>query len=283
VLRYDPRFREAAHTRESVDALIRSALVNDRVVVHYQPIVDVAAGAIVGCEALVRIRRPDGTLAMPAEFIARAEETGLIIPLGERVLLSVADVMTSWDGTPLGQLRMSVNVSPAQFADRRFLPFALALLDATKIDRRRIELELTEGLMERFDETLKALIELKVGGVRVAIDDFGTGYSALGYLKYFPIDTLKLDRSFVSGIGHHPLDETIAAIVALARDLKYDVIAEGVETPVQRDRLRALGVRTMQGYLFGKPMPADAFAALVGASIAEEQAPANQRSANGKP
>jgi photoactive yellow protein len=284
VLRYDPHFREAARTRESVDALIRSALVDDRVVVHFQPIVDVVADAIVGCEALVRIRRPDGRLAMPSEFIARAEETGLIIPLGERVLLTVVETMKAWEGTPLANLRVSINVSPAQFADRRFLPFALALFDESGIDRGRIELELTEGLMERFDDTLKALIDLKVGGVRVAIDDFGTGYSALGYLKYFPIDTLKLDRSFVSGIGHHPLDETIATtIVVLARELKYDVIAEGVETPVQRERLRALGVRTMQGFLFGSPMSPEAFAALVGAGIAEDQAPANQRSSNGRP
>ncbi len=268
-LRYVPAIRDRAVARESADALVRQALTDDRVEVFFQPIVDGTSYRLVGCEALVRIRRHDGSIAMPDEFIAGAERNGMIVPLGERVFGIVAATMRDWQHTELADLRVSINVAPSQFGDRRFLPFVRNVIATTGIDAGSIELELTEGLLERFDDTLRALVEMKLVGMRIAIDDFGTGYSALAYLKYFPIDTVKLDRSFVIGIGRHPLDIAIAStITQLARQLHLDVIAEGVETPTQREHLAELGVSAMQGYLFGEPMPIASFVALAKAEFA---------------
>ena len=183
------------------------------------------------------------------------------MPIGQLVLEAACARIRAWDEAGLPPIVVAVNISPLQFKDRRFAQIVGRTIERYGIAPARLELELTESVIESFEDTMESLLDLKLLGVRLSIDDFGTGYSALAYLKYFPIDTLKLDRAFVSGIGNHPLDGAIAAtIVRLATDLNLQCVAEGVETGVQRDALRAIGATHLQGYLFSRPLDADTFA-----------------------
>ena len=248
-----------AFERLSLETSLRKALERAELLLHYQPQIDVETGAIVGVEALVRWQHPEFGMVLPNEFIAIAEETGLISLIGQWVLQSACAQLARWRKDGWTQLRLSVNLSPRQFQVPGLIGTIKQALDATAIDPDQLELEITEGiLVSHTPAMLEALEALRALNVRLAIDDFGTGYSSLSYLRRFPIDTLKIDRSFVHDIPRDADDSAIvAAIIALAKSLKLEIVAEGVERAAQRDLLRGLGCRIMQGYFFSRPLSAE--------------------------
>lgn len=249
--------------RLALETSLRRAVENDEFIVHYQPVMNLATDAIVGAEALVRWHHPELGILPPAKFIGLAEETGLILEIGETVLRRACRQTRAWEDGGYGRLRIAVNISALHFQQRNFLERIVEILGETTLDPHRLELELTEtSIMENAEAAAELLRQLRTLGVRVAIDDFGTGYSSLSYLKRLPIDTVKLDRSFVNGATTDPNDAALVmAIITLAHNLKLKVVAEGVETEEQKTFLRLLRCDEGQGYLLGKPMPPDVFAA----------------------
>jgi diguanylate cyclase (GGDEF)-like protein/PAS domain S-box-containing protein len=254
-----------AVARLSLESDLRRAIERGQFVLHYQPVLNLASGRIVGAEALLRWNHPDRGLVMPADFVPLAEETGLIVPIGEWVLNSACAQARSWNERGHDQIRVMVNISARQFQERNLGDVIDRALIAADLPAHQLELEITESVVMRdTEDTIRSLQSLKAKGLRLSVDDFGTGYSSLGYLKLFPIDALKIDRSFVRDISVDAFDEAIAAaIVGLARSLRLQVIAEGVETPTQLAFLRRVGCDEMQGHLFSKAVPADEFEALL--------------------
>jgi EAL domain-containing protein (putative c-di-GMP-specific phosphodiesterase class I) len=234
-------------------------------VLHYQPVLELAAGTIVGVESLIRWKSPERGLIPPNDFIPLAEETGLIVEIGQWVLNAACEQARRWDDMGFPPLSIAVNISPREFRQKDLASTIARVLQDTGFDPRRLGLELTESMLMRdFDTAARALAELKSLGVHISLDDFGIGYSSLSYLKRFPIDTLKIDQSFVREITSDPDSAAIAdAIIAMAHSLHLAVIAEGVETPGQLAALRARGCDRMQGYLFSRPVPADELARLI--------------------
>jgi diguanylate cyclase (GGDEF)-like protein/PAS domain S-box-containing protein len=243
---------------------LRRAIEKDELVLHYQPKVSFASGAITGAEALVRWNNPDLGFVSPAQFIPLAEESGLIIPIGEWVLHTACRQARAWHelGYPL---EIAVNLSPRQFRHKDLPGLVLAVLRDTELVPGRLELEITEGsMMLHPQRAIEILGELREIGVQLAVDDFGTGYSSLSYLKRFPLHKLKVDQSFVKDLTSDADSQAIVtATVGLAHNLRLRTHAEGVETEAQRDFLAAAGCDEYQGYLFSKPLPADAFEALL--------------------
>ncbi len=225
--------------------------------VHYQGKRDLVTGSIVGAEALMRWTHPTRGSVPPETFIPVAEETGMILPLGDWVIRVACKQLADWANQGLGHLTLAVNVSVQQFAREEFVSSVLGALRRFKVNPQRLELEITETLLMRnADETTNAMQRFRVAGVSLSIDDFGTGYSSLGYLRQFPVDSLKIDRSFVKDLATSDDDAAIcAAIIAMGRELKLKVIAEGVETQEQLDFLRAHKCHQAQGYLIGRPVP----------------------------
>jgi len=247
--------------RLALETSLRRALENEEFVVYYQPVLNLATDEIVGVESLVRWQHPELGILPPAKFIGLAEDTGLILDIGETVLRTACAQAREWEDRGYGRLRLAVNISARQFQQRNFLDRIVNILDQTKLDPHRLELEVTEtSIMENSELAVDLLLEIRRLGVRVAIDDFGTGYSSLSYLKRLPIDTVKLDRSFVQGATTDPKDAALVmAIITLAHNLKLKLVAEGVETEEQKSFLRLLRCDEGQGYLFGKPAAADVF------------------------
>jgi len=260
---YETEMNAMAVKRLALETSLRQAVERDEFIIHYQPILNLANEKVVGVEALVRWQHPELGILPPARFIGLAEETGLIIEIGETVLRRACRQTLDWEAQGHGRLRMAVNISARHFQQKGFLERIIAILDETGLDPKRLELELTEtSIMENAAAAADLLGQLRALGVRIAIDDFGTGYSSLSYLKQLPIDTVKLDRSFVSGATTDPNDAALVmAIITLAHNLCLKVIAEGVETNEQKAFLSLLRCDEGQGYLFGKPMPPDVFAA----------------------
>jgi diguanylate cyclase (GGDEF)-like protein/PAS domain S-box-containing protein len=257
---FDPDMQTAVLTRASLEAALRAAIDENQFVLHYQA--QVERGRTTGVEALVRWQHPQRGLVAPAEFIALAEETGLIVALGNRVLEAACAQLARWAGHPaLAHLTMAVNVSAQQLRDPDFVGRVLATLAATRARPERLKLELTESvLVDNMQDTIGKMDALKARGVEFALDDFGVGYSSLSYLKLLPLDQLKIDRSFVRDVLDDPNDAAIArTIVALAQSLGLGVIAEGVENAAQRDFLAAAGCHAYQGFYFCRPLPAAAF------------------------
>jgi diguanylate cyclase (GGDEF)-like protein/PAS domain S-box-containing protein len=256
---YDERLHERTVAHQQTDALLRHALAEDRFVVHYQPIVDLADGYVVGVEALVRLRDLEGELVPPGRFIAAAESSGLIVPMGAYVLRegcrTVADIRRR-TGRELG---VSVNVAAQQAARPDLGATVIATLAEAGLPECALTLELTESaLLEADGSTLRQLVGLRERGVRVGLDDFGTGYSSLTYLRTFPVSHLKVDRSFVQGMVTSSSDRAIVrAVTGLADDLGLQWVAEGIEEPAQHEAVAALGHGLAQGFLFGRPMPED--------------------------
>jgi EAL domain-containing protein (putative c-di-GMP-specific phosphodiesterase class I) len=264
---FDPTMRADVARRVDVEGALRHAVARDELRLHYQPVVDLASGALLGFEALVRWDRPGHGLVPPLEFIPVAEDTGAIVGIGAWVLHEGCRQLAAWDAE-LGldrDLTLAVNLSARQLRDDVVVDVVAAALASNGIAASRLVVEITESVMlEQVADVEAALQALRDLGVHLAADDFGTGYSSLSYLKRHPIDHVKIDRSFVAGLGTDPDDEGIvAAILAMARALDLVVVAEGIETPTQRQRLTDLGCDQAQGYLFAAPLPATAAAALI--------------------
>jgi EAL domain-containing protein (putative c-di-GMP-specific phosphodiesterase class I) len=268
---FDPVMQAQLRARLDLERDLRHGLERDEFVLHYQPLVTVPDGQIIGVEALVRWQHPSRGLLGPGTFIPLAEETGLIVPLGRWILEESCRQARAWqDADPdMPALRISVNVAAGQLRSSALLVDVARALAATALPPDRLQLEITEGAaMADAATTVVVLQELKDLGVRLALDDFGTGYSSLAYLKRFPVDALKIDRAFVDGLGekaaHGAEDEAIVEVVlGVARALRLEVTAEGVETAAQLARLRVLGCAMAQGYLFARPLPATELAVLL--------------------
>lgn len=262
---FSPDMHARAVARQSTEATLRHALETGGLVLHYQPTVHLASGTITGAEALVRLQQPGQPLMDPSHFVSVAEECGLIVPIGKWVMREACSQAVKWlqAGLPFGH--MAVNVSPAEFHSKDFLSGIRAVLQDTGMNPSCLELELTESsLMQDNEPTVLVLRALKDMGVQIAIDDFGTGYSSLGYLRRFPIDTLKIDQSFVHDIAFGNGDaKLVNAIIAMGLTMDLRVVAEGIETPEQRIYLQAQGCAEGQGYYFGRPMAADMYADLL--------------------
>ncbi|RFU47006.1 EAL domain-containing protein [Paraburkholderia sp. DHOC27] len=268
---YQPEMNAAAGARLNLERRLRRALRDGEFLLHYQPQVDIVSGQIVGMEALVRWRDPEVGLIPPSSFIPVAEECGLIGPLSEWVLREACRQNKAWQDEGLPPARVSVNLSARQFQQHDIAKLVTTVLAETGLEPQYLELELTEStIMRNAEEAVSMLNALHALGIGLAIDDFGTGYSSLSYLKRFPVDRLKIDRSFVSDIGTSGDDETItSAIIALAHSLNLQVIAEGVETSEQLDFLKERACDEMQGFFFSRPMPRDAIPELLQAGMVE--------------
>ena len=241
------------------------ALDNGELLLDYQPQVDARTGRVAAVEALLRWRHPHRGLISPAVFIPTAERTGLIVPIGDWVLRAACLQSRCWLDAGLPPVRMSVNLSARQFCDARLVARVEDALDGAGLDPRDLELEITESMLARDSDAAADIVRaLRAAGVRLMIDDFGTGYSSLASLKRFPVDGIKLDRAFVQHLPRDRHDVAIArAVVAIARDLDLDLVAEGVETPEQRSFLAMLGYGLLQGYLTGAPQPPERLADLL--------------------
>jgi len=253
--------------RLTLDTRLRQALERDELLLHYQPIVQLGSGKIVGVEALLRWNDPERGLVMPATFIPAAEDTGLIVPLGEWVLNAGCAQMREWQKQDKANgLTLSVNVSTRQFEGRRLVKSVEQALSRAGLAPECLELEITENVMLIMnDEVRSSLDSLRSMGVRLSLDDFGTGYSSLSYLKELPFHSLKIDQSFVRKIPGQPGDsQIVTTILALAKGFELEVIAEGIETQAQYDFLRDHGCEFGQGYLMSRPQPAEALEAMLG-------------------
>jgi diguanylate cyclase (GGDEF)-like protein/PAS domain S-box-containing protein len=255
-----PRKEVDLLSRMRLDHDMRQALAEGRFRLHYQPQVELGSDRVIGAEALIRWRDPQRGDISPADFIPLAEESGFVVAIGEWVLREAVGQAAYWLGRGL-RMPVAVNVSALQFQQAHFVETVAEALREAMLPASLLELELTEGvLLGDAEEALKRMRALAALGVTLSIDDFGTGYSSLGYLKRFPIQRLKIDRSFVQGLPSDPSDVGIAnAIVQMGRALGLQVIAEGVETEAQRDFLAQAGCHEFQGYLFAKPLPPDEF------------------------
>jgi diguanylate cyclase (GGDEF)-like protein/PAS domain S-box-containing protein len=258
---YSAEMNSQSLKRLTLETALRRALERDEFRLYYQPQIDVKTGRIIGAEALIRWQHPELGLVPPLEFIPLAEETGLIVPIGEWVLRTACTQARAWQDAGLVLSRVAVNLSARQFRQPLLLDMITAALRQTGLAPERLEIELTESLvMQNVNRTIEVLQGLKRMGVSVAVDDFGTGYSSLSYLQRLPIDAIKIDRSFIEHIPGNPDDAAIAtAIIALAKSLELTVVAEGVETQEQLNFLRHHDCDTAQGYYFARPLPAEEF------------------------
>lgn len=262
---YDPDMQASLEARISLEADLRHALQNQQLRLHYQVQVD-HTNRVFGAEILLRWEHPQHGLISPADFIPIAEESGLIVPIGAWVLQCACEQIKTWEKNPATRsLQLAVNVSARQFRQPDFVGQLLDILVRTDINTRMLKLELTESVvLHNITDTIEKMQALKRFGVQFSMDDFGTGYSSLSYLKKLPLDQLKIDQSFVRDIVTDQNDAVIAhTIIGMARNLGLDVIAEGVETEAQRDCLLSRGCAAFQGYLYGKPMPLEAFEAFI--------------------
>jgi EAL domain-containing protein (putative c-di-GMP-specific phosphodiesterase class I) len=239
--------------RRTLELDMRQAIADEAFELRYQPVVDLASNEIVGCEALLRWHHPVRGMISPADFIPIAEETGLIVEIGDWVLATACAEATNW---PAG-IKLAVNVSPVQFKSHAFSLKVANALASSGLSASRLELEITEAVLIRDDEAARAMLQhLRAIGVRIALDDFGTGYSSLSYLKRFPFDKIKIDRSFVNDLADAEGSSAIVqAVITIAKSRNMTTTAEGVETEAQKQMLASLGCTEMQGYLFSPARP----------------------------
>ncbi len=261
VRQFVPEMGTSAISRLNMEAALRRALERQEFVLHYQPKIDLRDGKLVGVEALIRWQHPQIGMVHPIEFIPLAEETGLILPLGEWVLSQACQQLVQWQAVGFKGLKIAINMSSRQFRQEDLAERVAAILRETAADPACITLELTESMvMQDVASTLVALRALKQLGLSISLDDFGTGYSSLSYLRRFPIDELKIDKSFINDIHENPDDAAIAsAIIAMAISLGLKVVAEGVENQSQADLLKQMGCHQVQGYFYARPLDLAAF------------------------
>lgn len=260
-----PEMNRVIFERLTLEAHLGKALELNQLLVHYQPRVSIATGQIVGVEALVRWKHPEFGLVSPGHFIPIAEESGLILPIGEWVLREACAQNARWRASGMAPIHMAVNLSPAQFRETDLVGVVRKALADANLPAEALELELTESmLLGKGDGTVRTLESLKALGLGLSIDDFGTGYSSLNYIKRFPIDTLKIDQSFIRDMLTSEQDSTLTtSIVLMGKGLNLTVVAEGVETRSQLGLLRVLGCDQAQGFLFSRPVPPEEIGPLV--------------------
>jgi EAL domain-containing protein (putative c-di-GMP-specific phosphodiesterase class I) len=253
-----PEMKGMAQKRLTVETSLRRAIERNEFQIHYQPLIELPERRLVGVEALIRWMHPDLGVVMPAEFIPLAEETGLIVPIGAWVLRTACAQAKVWNDMGLEPIHMAVNLSGRQFKEDNIVEVIFTTLRETGLDPQLLELELTEStLMDSDSATVAKLHELSSAGVKLSVDDFGTGYSSMSSLKNFPISVLKVDRSFVRDLSKDSDDAAITgAIIAMAKSLKIDVTAEGVETEEQARFLEEKNCNRCQGFYFSHPVPA---------------------------
>jgi diguanylate cyclase (GGDEF)-like protein len=270
---YSPVIKSQSIERLMLESSLRHALELNQFALHYQPKIEAATGQINGVEALLRWRHPDLGDLPPMKFIPLAEETGLIIPIGRWVLRTACAQNMAWQRQGLPVISMAVNLSPRQFQDDHLLRDVDDALKETGMPAHLLQLEITESMvMQNVARAIKLLDEIQSRGVRLAIDDFGTGYASLSYLKRLPVDSLKIDRSLIKGVGSDTEDTAIVrAVVTLARSLGIMVTAEGVETAEQLFQLRALGCDQGQGYYFARPVSAERLPELLSSLDADDR------------
>ncbi|MDB5841733.1 MAG: diguanylate cyclase, partial [Herminiimonas sp.] len=258
---HTPDMNAMVQERLRIETDLRRAIEREEFELYYQPQLDLRTGQVTGMEALIRWNHPEQGLVPPAGFIRIAEETGLIGPIGAWVLRTACARNKAWQEAGLPHLKVAVNLSARQFTQNDLVGMVAAVLSETGLAPHYLEIELTESLvMKDVDQAISIMLELKALGVKLSLDDFGTGYSSLSYLKRFPIDVLKIDRSFVADIARDADDAAIVmSIISLAHNLKLRVIAEGVEDIEQLEYLRRNGCDEMQGYYFCRPLPPDDF------------------------
>jgi diguanylate cyclase (GGDEF)-like protein len=269
---YSEKLNANSLERLTLESTLRHALERNEFRLHYQAKWDIASGHITGMEALLRWEHPDlGTVA-PMQFIPIAEETGLIVPIGRWVLKTVCSQSVAWQRQGLPRLSIAVNLTARQFTDEHLLQDVTSILKATGMDPRLLELEVTESLLiQDVENTLRILTGLKALGIKIAVDEFGTGYSSLATLQRFPLDTIKIDRSFIRNVVGNTADTGLAdAIIAMGKNLSLTVVAQGVETREQADFLRTHACDELQGFYFKRPLPPDQFAKLLLAQATED-------------
>jgi EAL domain-containing protein (putative c-di-GMP-specific phosphodiesterase class I) len=260
---FDPSMHDSVRHRVETELALRYALDRGELLLHYQPVVSVQTGEVVGAEALLRWAHPALGLVSPLEFIPIAEETGLIVEIGEWVVSEALRQAARWreqrSGTGARDLWIAVNVSARQLRDPSLVDHVEVELARHGVPAELLVLEITESAMMADEDVAASLLHrLRALGLTLAVDDFGTGYSSLGHLRRFPVSKVKIDRAFVSGIEHDADDaEIVRAVVAMSLAMHLDVVAEGIETAGQRDLLQELGVQLGQGWHFGRPMPAE--------------------------
>jgi diguanylate cyclase (GGDEF)-like protein len=268
---FEPDMNVRAVERQSIEEDLRRALERHEFLLHYQPIIDLRTGAITGAEALIRWMHPTRGLVSPLQFIPVAEDCGLIVPIGNWVLREACAQARAWADAGLPPITMAVNASAIELRREAFPENLFATLHETGLEPASLVLEVTESVLMKHAEAAASILRaLREKGVKVAIDDFGTGYSSLGYLRKFPLDTLKIDQSFVRQIGTPGEDTAIVtAVIGMAQGLKLRVVAEGVETLEELEFLQARGCDAAQGYYFSRPMPPDQFETLLRTGIPE--------------
>jgi diguanylate cyclase (GGDEF)-like protein len=257
---FEPSMSRQTIERIDLENDLRSGIERGELRLHYQPLIDLATDRIVGFEALVRWQHPVRGLIPPLSFIPLAEESGLILPLGRWVLENACRQAQAWQNALPGgaPLFMSVNLSAREFAQSGLVEDVRDILDRTGLDPAALEIEITESvLMDQSETGVRTLRQLRDIGVRLVLDDFGTGYSSLSYLKHLPLDTIKIDRTFVAGLDDEADRNIVDAVIALAHGLRIGVVAEGIETEAQFELLRAMGCDVGQGYLFARPLPSE--------------------------
>ena len=261
---FEPALQTAVNARAAIEAELRTAIKEKQFLLFYQPQID--RGVVTGVEALVRWNHPVRSIVLPGEFIHVAEETGMIVPLGEWVLETACRQIAAWaNARQTAHLMISVNISARQFRQPDFVERVLAIVNETGANPNNLKLELTESmLVESIDDLIEKMTVLKHHGLRFSLDDFGTGYSSLSYLRRLPIDQLKIDRSFVqNAFGDAGSGAIVQTVITLGQALSLPVIAEGVETEEQREFLASRGCHAYQGFLFSRPVPVEEFERLL--------------------
>ncbi|MDW6005279.1 putative bifunctional diguanylate cyclase/phosphodiesterase [Vibrio mangrovi] len=254
---YSEEMESKSLSRRAHYAQIKNAISHQRVIALYQPMVNPFTGDVEAVEALMRIRDEAGNTIPPVEFISLAEETRLIIPLGEQMIHLALAQLKEWHENELS-IRLCLNISPVQFLDPHFVPFLLSAIEHYGVKPSMIELEVTESLMlQNLQQIIRDMMQFRQLGISISIDDFGTGYSCLSYLKELPVDVLKIDKAFINQISTENPDEALVQTIAqLAIGMSLQSVAEGVESRFQAQRLKDIGVSLLQGYYFSRPVPA---------------------------